>query len=271
MHNNSLPTRRRTIKRAALALTAVSLSAALAACGEGSGGGNDAKTTAATSGKSESTGKKVLWLGDSIAGAEAPALGAALKASGVEFKNATSSGGGNVVAGEHPVTKMGAKDTWQQLGKNLAEFKPDVVAYQITTYDWGTRQQQLAAYRKLAATVQKAGGELVIVSAPPFKLDDFYKQYASAIRSAPETARQAVQDGKAQFLDASELWGADASASKAQRSKDGIHSCQQGSAAFAKWFTGKLGEQLGFTPAAPEVWANGSWVGDERFSKLGCA
>lgn len=175
----------------------------------------------------------MLWLGDSIAGAEAPALGAALKASGVAFKNAASSGGGNVVAGEHPVTKMGAKDTWQQLGKNLAEFKPDVVAYQITAYDWGTRQQQLAAYRKLAATVQKAGGDLVIVSAPPFKLDDFYKPYASAIRSAPETVRQAVQDGKAQFLDASELWGADASAPKAQRSKDGIHSCQQGSAAFA--------------------------------------
>lgn len=91
----------------------------------------------------------MLWLGDSIAGAEAPALGAALKASGVAFKNATSSGGGNVVAGEHPVTKMGAKDTWQQLGKNLAEFKPDVVAYQITTYDWGN---PAAATRRLPET-----------------------------------------------------------------------------------------------------------------------
>ncbi|MER5883976.1 hypothetical protein ABT160_09120 [Streptomyces sp. NPDC001941] len=104
------------------------------------------------------TGKKVLWLGDSIAGAEAPPLEAALKAGGVEFKNAASDGGGTVVEGD-----------------------------------------------------------------------------------------------------------------KAQRSSDGIHSCQQGSAAFAAWFTEKLGKQLKFTPADAKSWATGAWTGDDRYGKLGCS
>ena len=35
----------------------------------------------------------------------------------------------------------------------IASAKPSVVVYQITTYDWGSRQDQQAAYRKLLTTV----------------------------------------------------------------------------------------------------------------------
>ncbi|MEU8362504.1 SGNH/GDSL hydrolase family protein [Nonomuraea sp. NPDC048882] len=213
---------------------------------------------------------RVLWMGDSIAGAQAPALEAALEAGGVTFMNATSDGGGNVVAGDHPVTKMGAKSTWKTLREHLTSFRPTVVAYQITTYDWGSGRQQLAAYRKLAKTAEDGGARLVLVSAPPFKIDDFFRPHAAAIKSAPRMAARAADAENARYLDASQLWGTDHSAERAQRSKDGIHSCQQGSAAFATWFAKRLGELTEFTPAAPATWATGSWTGDERYVKLGC-
>ncbi|MFJ4909883.1 hypothetical protein ACIQCR_21065 [Streptomyces sp. NPDC093249] len=40
---------------------------------------------------------------------------------------------------------VGGADHRAQLTKDLASFKPDVVAHQITTYDWGTVTEQRAA------------------------------------------------------------------------------------------------------------------------------
>ncbi|WP_432004256.1 SGNH/GDSL hydrolase family protein [Streptomyces sioyaensis] len=258
---------RRPAALAAVALLTIGAGAALAGCNGGSGGGADADSSA----QQQKAGKKVLWVGDSIAGAEAPPLEAALTASGQSFKNASSDGGGTVVEGDKMAGPM-AQTTWKDLKKNLASFPPDVIAYQITTYDWGTPAQQRASYEKLAKTAQDAGAELDIVSAPPFKIDDFYKKYEGAIKSAPKAAKEVADKsgGKVHFLDATPLWGTDPAGKQAQRSRDGIHSCQQGSAAFAKWFTEQLGKQDGFTPAAPAKWAKGSWTGDKRFAKLGC-
>lgn len=243
---------------------AVAVGATLAGCGASPA---SPASTASTGDGQAAAGVRVLWMGDSIAGAQAPALEAALKAGGVAFKNATSDGGGNIVAGDHPVTAMGARDTWKTLKANLASFRPTVIAYQITSYDWGAAHQQLSAYQKLARTAKDAGARLVLVSAPPFKIDEFFKPHENAIKSAPAMAAKAAH---ASYLDASELWGGDYAAKKAQRAKDGIHSCQQGSAAFANWFAKRLGKLAGFTPAAPSVWATGPWTGDERFAKLGC-
>ncbi|MFP3964966.1 hypothetical protein SMC26_21815 [Actinomadura fulvescens] len=64
----------------------------------------------------------------------------------------------------------------------------------------------------------------------PTVLDDRYK-------SAPQVARQVVED----------------SSGKAQRSKNGSHSCQPGSASFAKWFAERLGKQFGFTPGGSQA------------------
>ncbi|MGW0486088.1 MULTISPECIES: SGNH hydrolase domain-containing protein [Nonomuraea] len=216
------------------------------------------------------TGVRVLWMGDSIAGAQAPALEAALRANGVAFKDASSDGGGNIVAGDHPVTAKVAADTWKALRKNLSSFRPTVIAYQLTSYDWGSARQQLSAYRTLARTAGDAGARLVLVSAPPFKIDEFFKPHETAIKRAPAMAAKAADGTGADYLDAAELWGGDYRAGKAQRAKDGIHSCQQGSAAFATWFTGQLGKLTGFTPLAPRLWATGPWTGDKRFVKLGC-
>jgi hypothetical protein len=247
-------------------ILAVAVGAALAGCGVSTASPGEGHGAA----RQQAPGVKVLWMGDSIAGAEAPALEAALEAGGVEFRNATSDGGGGVVAGDDKVTAMLATNTWKTLKENLASFRPTVIAYQITTYDWGTPSQQLSAYQKLARTAKDAGARLVLVSAPPFRIDDFYKPHENAIRSAPAMAAKAAEAAHMSYLDASKLWGSDYAAAKAQRAKDGIHSCQQGSAAFGTWFAKQLGEQVGFVPAAPTVWATGSWTGDDRFVELGC-
>ncbi|MFB9469314.1 SGNH/GDSL hydrolase family protein [Nonomuraea salmonea] len=253
---------------ARLALAVVA-GAALGGCGAASSA--DDRAGRAESAATSQTGVRVLWMGDSIAGAQAPAVRAALEAAGVTVENATSDGGGNLVAGDHPVTTKAARDTWKALKEHISSFRPTVIAYQITTYDWGTAREQLTAYRKLARTAGDAGARLVLVSAPPFKIDEFFQPHAASIKSAPKMAAKAADGTNARFLDASELWGADHAAAKAQRSKDGIHSCQQGSAAFATWFAKRLGELAGFTPAAPAEWATGAWTGDDRFTKLGCS
>ncbi|MBF8184544.1 SGNH/GDSL hydrolase family protein [Nonomuraea sp. K274] len=239
-----------TGRRRAGAIVAVAVAATLAACGVSTtaapGDGPAAADATAQHADQAATGVKVLWMGDSIAGAEAPALDAALKASGVRFKNATSDGGGgNIVAGDHPVTAMAAKDAWKRLRENLASFRPTLIAYQIATYDWGTPGQQLAAYQKLSRTAEDAGAQLVLVSAPPFKIDEFFEPHEGAIKSAPAMAAKVAD---VRYLDASELWGNDYAAGRAQRANDGIHSCQQGSAAFATWLGNAL--RHGGTPVS---------------------
>ncbi|WP_030559484.1 SGNH/GDSL hydrolase family protein [Streptomyces aureocirculatus] len=277
--DTTLTTRRRLPTRgsgraAAAALAAATALLALAACSSSADGASDERTSAADPDEqtSDTTGKhtkpqRLLWMGDSIAEVEAPALGAAMKSAGVEFGSMAAAGGGGVVGKEL------AAGTWKDLPKKLKSFRPDVVAYQITTYDWGTPDEQRAAYARLAKTVEDAGAELLIVSAPPFKLDDFYKKHEAEIKTAPRSAAKvaAERPDTVHHLDATALWGAASTAAKAQRSKDGIHSCQQGSASFAKWFGEQLGKRYGFEPAPVDKWATGAWTGDKAYSRLGCA
>uniref|UniRef100_A0AAU2UWJ9 SGNH hydrolase domain-containing protein n=1 Tax=Streptomyces sp. NBC_00003 TaxID=2903608 RepID=A0AAU2UWJ9_9ACTN len=260
--------RRLTSRAVCTAAVAAVLGVVLVGCG-GQGSTDAAGPTKAGA---TSKGAKVLWVGDSIAGAEAPALGAALKASGVDFKDASSDGGGTVVDGGDEITGKISGDTWKQLATNIGSFKPTVIAYQVTTYDWGTQDKQRAAYEKLARTAKDAGAKLVLVSAPPIKIDDFYKKHEPQMRTAPKAAEEAAKSsgGAAVYLDSSSLWGSDAASAKAQRSSDGIHTCQQGAAAFAKWLSGELGSQAGFQAAPVDAWAKGSWTGDARYGNLKC-
>lgn len=275
------PSRNTSTAPAALAASAAvaALATTLVGCG-GADSSPRAEGAHQTPSRAASTGTKVLWVGDSIAGTEAPALRAALTASGVAFKDMSSDGGGTVVAGSEKITKMIAANTWKQLAKNVDSFRPTVVAYQITTYDWGSESQQRTAYDKFVKSAVAAGAKAVFVPAPPVKTDGFYKKYAPQMRTAPRVAKEVAKEfakgvadnsgGSAVFLDASHLWGTDASAAKAQRSSDGIHNCQQGAAEFASWFTKQLGKREGFAPASVDAWANGSWTGDDRYGKLKC-
>ncbi|MFC6882237.1 MULTISPECIES: SGNH/GDSL hydrolase family protein [Actinomadura] len=251
---------------AGLALAAAAATLSLTAC-QGTGGDGKADGGPAPSGgtKQDAKPRRLLWMGDSIAEAEAPALEAAMKAGRAEFRSMAAAGGGGVTG---PI----AQPTWKALAKELRTFKPDVVAYQITTYDWGTPAEQRAGYERLARTVKAANAELLILPSPPFKMDDFYKPHANEIRTAPKAAVQVARrhPETVHFLNSSALWGTDRAAPKAQRSKDGIHSCQQGSAAFAKWFGDRQHELYSFAPAPPERWATGPWTGSKVYSRLGC-
>ncbi len=273
MNFDNLPLPRRTARlalvsaAALLALTACQDSGDSAVAPDGDAGtsvaGSDARGAEE---KNDAKPQRLLWMGDSISEAQVPAVEAAMRAAGTEFESMASTGGGGVV-GEI------AEPTWKALPKSLKSFRPDVVAYQITTYDWGTADEQRAAYTRLAEAVTDAGAELLLVSAPPFAMDEFYKPHEAEIKTAPKAAKAvADEQGEAvRFVDSASLWGTDSGAAMAQRSKDGIHSCQQGSAAFAQWFGKELHKLYGFAPAEAEKWATGSWTGEKVYSQLGCA
>ncbi|WP_199551763.1 SGNH/GDSL hydrolase family protein [Streptomyces sp. N35] len=267
--------RRRTALALPAAIGAGALLLGLAACGGAQGGasGKDkGSENLAAPDRAGGGSKKLLWMGDSIAHGEGLPLGASMKESGVDFRSIASDGGGNVVD-DGKMTKKLAADTFTQLARELSEFKPDIVAYQISTFDWGTKDQQRAGYEKLARTVEDAGAQLMIVTAPPYKIDEFYKRYEKDLANAPQVAKEVAGKNKddVRFVDASELWGTDPAAAKAQRAKkDGIHACQQGTATFAKWFGDQLEDAYGIRPAAPEKWAKGSWTGDKAFTQLDC-
>ncbi|WP_329254862.1 SGNH/GDSL hydrolase family protein [Actinoallomurus sp. NBC_01490] len=232
--------------------------------------------TTACSGRSSATGapsasgsglSKVLFLGDSIAAGEALPLAAAFKASGVEFASIAADGGGNVVG---PFSDK----NWTKLPGQITSARPTVVIYQLTTYDWGSRQEQRAAYGRLLTTVSGAGARLVFVTAPPIRPDDFYRPHMPDLNRAPDAARAvaAGSSGKAGVLDARAVWGSTyrrVRDGKADRSTDGIHTCPQGAARFTHWVLTRLAKSFpGFTPAAPRAWANTGWSADDRFK--GC-
>lgn len=210
---------------------------------------------------------KVLFLGDSIAAGEALPLAAAFQASGVGFQSIASEGGGNVVG---PFSDK----NWEKLPEQITSAKPAVVIYQLTTYDWGSEQEQQAAYGKLLTTVTGAGAKLVFVTAPPIRPDDFYKPHMAALDRTPNVARAVAANapGQANVLDASAVWGAtyqQVKDGKADRSADGVHTCPQGAARFTHWLLAELARLFpGFTPAAAQAWANTGWSADNHFK--GC-
>ncbi|WP_156819709.1 SGNH/GDSL hydrolase family protein [Pseudonocardia sp. HH130630-07] len=209
----------------------------------------------------------VLLLGDSVAEGLALPLGAALDAAGAGFESLAADGGGNVVG---PF----ADRHWPELPGRIAAAAPTVVVYQVTTYDWGTPQEQRDAYQRLADTVSGTGAVLALVTAPPIRPDDFYAPHMGEL-AATRDAVLSVADGsggRVVALDAETVWGPAYQQTRdglPDRSADGIHACQQGAARFATWLVEKLAVvRPGIVPAAPEQWANAGWSADPRFT--GC-
>jgi hypothetical protein len=224
-------------------------------------------TTAAPAPAPAAGPAKVLFLGDSVAAGEALPLAAAVKASGVGFESIAPDGGGNVVG---PFSE----ENWRKLPGQITSAHPAVVVYQLTTYDWGSREEQQAAYGKLLTTVTGVGAKLVFVTTPPIKPDDFYQPHLADLSRAPEAARAIAQaaPGQASVLDAGAVWGStyqQVKDGKADRSADGIHTCPQGAARFTSWLLAELAKLFpGFTPASAQSWANTGWSADNHFK--GC-
>ena len=258
---------------AILFASAAVLIAALSGCSSASAGTKPAaETKAAETVQTPAAGApSVMWIGDSVAENEAPALEAALTAAGASFINQSSAGGGTVVDSGGKVSEI-AQNSWKTVSGAIETTKPDTVVYQITTYDWGTPEQQEASYQKLADEAESVGADLVIVSSPPVVIDEFYAPYAAEMATAPDSARAVAEgsDGKVTFLDASALWGTDGTAKEAQRGKDGIHACQQASAAFASWFVTEFAKVSDLKPADPKTWATGEWTSADTYATYDC-
>lgn len=223
-------------------------------------------TSAGANGADGATGglAKVLFLGDSIAVQEALPLAAAFKASNVQFQSIAAAGGGNVLGPD-------SDHNWQALPGQIASAKATVLVYQIATYDWGSQQEQQAAYQRLLATTTANGAKLIFVTMPPIKADDFYQPHTAELAHA-KAAAQAVADGspnQSAVLDATAVWGPSYQQDrdgKADRSSDGIHTCPQSAARFADWLLGQLhGRFAGFSPAPAQTWANAGWSASTDF------
>ncbi|MFL6125400.1 SGNH/GDSL hydrolase family protein [Actinophytocola sp.] len=207
---------------------------------------------------------RVLLLGDSVAAGEALPLAAAFEAGGVGFRSIAADGGGNVVG---PF----AEENWKELPGRITSADPTVVVYQITTYDWGGRPAQQAGYERLLHTVTGAGADLVFVTMPPIRPDDFYRPHMADLARTADVARAvaAKSSGRARVLDSGEVWGSTYQRTRdgrADRSADGIHTCPQGAARFTSWLlTGLVAVLPGFTPPAAGTWANTGWSADDHF------
>jgi hypothetical protein len=206
----------------------------------------------------------VLLLGDSIAVGEALPLAAAFEAGGVAFRSEAAEGGGNVVG---PFSA----ENWVELPGRIASARPGVVVYQLSTFDWGTEQEQRAGYERLLGEVTGAGADLVFVTAPPIRADDFYAPHLAELDRTPDVAREVAADsrGRAEVLDATEVWGRTYQQVRdglPDRNPDGVHTCPQGAARFAVWLLAELAERFdGITPAPARDWAAGAWAGDDHF------
>ncbi|MGI5189450.1 acyltransferase family protein [Promicromonospora sp. CA-289599] len=209
----------------------------------------------------------VLFMGDSIAAGEALPLDAAMTAGGLTLESIAADGGGGVVG---PL----ADSTWAELPGVIASVEPDVIVYQITTYDWGTPQEQRDGYERLATTAADAGADLVLVPFPPIRPDDFYAPHMAELDRTDDIAREvaAGSGGQAVLLDSTAVWGDTYQQyrdGEPDRSDDGIHTCQQGAARFAGWLLGELAQRYsGFVPAHPREWVDAGWAADDRFK--GC-
>ncbi|MGJ7908685.1 SGNH/GDSL hydrolase family protein [Actinopolyspora sp. H202] len=248
-----------------LTATCALLLATVGACSQS----NRADTSAADGTPSSGQAPEVLWLGDSVAAQLAKPLTSAAKASELPFKSIAAAGGGNV-SGREKLTQS----TFQRLNKALDSYSPDVVTYQVSTYDWGTEKEQRAAYEKLLQTVADSGAKLAIVTMPPIKPDDFYKDHMDELDRTTRLVEEvaASSDGKAVVFDSTQVWGEEFQKKRdgeLYRKSDGIHTCPQGAAQFTDWMLEKLAKQFGgFTPTKPESWADAGWSGDSEFE--GC-
>lgn len=209
---------------------------------------------------------RVVLFGDSIAAGQSVPLHAAFDAAGIEFSSMASEGGGNVVG---PNSDQVAAD----VADRIRSARPSTVIYQITTYDWGTADEQRDAYEKLLDTVTAEDGELVLVTMPPIRADEFYKPHLDELDSAAKVAAEVAEaSDDAILLDASEVWGEEYQRErdgKVDRSSDGIHTCPQGAARWTDWLLDELADEYPhFTQPAPEEWANTGWSDDAAF--VGC-
>ncbi|WGD37646.1 SGNH/GDSL hydrolase family protein [Lysinibacter sp. HNR] len=228
------------------------------------------KSTADAEGQTDPAGNglsSVVFIGDSIAEGISQPLKSAFESADVKYSAYVQAGGGSLVG---PI----ADETWKKLPALIKTAQPNLVIYQLNTYDWGDESEQTAAYERLLSTASEADAKLAFVTMPPIQPDEFYEPHMEDILRTASVAQTVVSSsgGKAYFLDAKEVWGENYERmrdGKVYRSEDGIHTCQQGAARLTQWLLNQLTVLYpDFTPPAADKWANSGWSSAKQFT--GC-
>lgn len=204
---------------------------------------------------------RILMAGDSLAFDEWPGVAAAMYAS-------------KIAIGTYAFPGAGLLDTWYEssveIDKTVHDFHPDLVLYQGSLWDFGTRGEQLAAYERFADVVIAAGARLALITIPPLGEQQRNDRLLTLTSVMHEVAEN--HPGQVFVLDSTGAWGPefvqDVNGDKVpERKPDGAHVCPSGAAMYAIWLMGELQQRFAeFVPAPPSVWATGAWTDDPRYT-----
>lgn len=211
--------------------------------------------------------RTVVWDGDSLAWDQAPAVVAALGASGLTAIS-TAEVGGRLTPyedGRDPLARVQAGLAQAPTGQPV-----DLIVHQLTVWDADADPaSQLAALEGLAALASANGARLVLVTAPVVAPDMSSPGTADLEANARRVA--AGSDGQVVVLDQSVVFGDEFvddldGDGVPERKPDGIHVCPAGAARMAAWLIPELGSRFsGVTVVEPAVWAGGEWAQDPRY------
>jgi peptidoglycan/LPS O-acetylase OafA/YrhL len=205
---------------------------------------------------------RIIMTGDSVAFDEWPAVAAAMYASKIAIGSYVSPGAGLLDT---------RYESAKEIEKAVVDFRPDLVVYQGSLWDFGTIDAQRAAYARFVDVVLGAGSRLAFVTIPPLRDDQRNDQLDTLTQVMQELAAQ--HPGSVIVLDSSGAWGPtfvqDVNGDKVpERKPDGAHVCPSGAAMYALWLVDQLQQRFaGFTPAPASEWATGAWVDDPRYTQ----
>jgi hypothetical protein len=192
---------------------------------------------------------------------EWPGVAAAMYASKIAIGSYVSPGAGLLD------TKYAS---FAEIERAVTDFNPDLVLYQGSLWDFGTIEQQRAAYEKFADFVLARGARLGYITIPPLGDGQHNDQLDTLTSVMNDVAAEHPHD--VFVLNSDGAWGPvfaqDVNGDKTpERKPDGAHVCPSGSAMYAVWLTGELQRRFeDFVPAPPAAWATGSWVDDPRYT-----
>jgi hypothetical protein len=207
------------------------------------------------------TVQRVLWIGDSIAADEAPAVLAALSAAGLDAVDGAFAA--------RRLIRSDDVDPQTLYPRMLADAEPDVVVVQPSLWDDDfPAATQRAAYEWFWELVRGAGAELVFVTAPPLRADQAHPTLAQHLAVIEEFV---VMHPGTHLLVAGGAWGTEFDADigddgAPDRKPDGVHVCPQGAARFASWLVDELDRIYdGASPVFPSAWVGGPWTTDATY------
>jgi hypothetical protein len=201
--------------------------------------------------------------GDSIAFDEWPAVAAAMYAGKMAIGSYVSPGAGLLN------TKY---DSTADIDKAVADFKPDLVLYQGSLWDFGSADQQRAAYERFADYVISQGARLALITIPPLRSDQANTEQLGRLTGIMNEVADNHR-GDVIVLNTDAIWGPeyvqDFNRDKVpERKPDGVHMCPSGAAMYAIWLMNELEQRFAdFTPVPPSEWATGDWVDDPRYTQ----